>query len=273
MASRRTLTPFVATVAAAALGVGGVLVGTAPVIAAPVRSDECTVAFTALEDEFGDVDIAFEPELTAEVEAQLDAIFVAYEAAVDALYAELDLDYEYDDVYQVYEAALDDLDGATEDLDEAETDRDAADDALTLAQQALLVAEESGDKVQIAVAVAVRDRAVLDLAAAVAVFDAATAAEIAAEASLAEVEVVIEAIDVLDLELEAALEPLLGDVTDIDYDRLLQLLTDVSLACLDTASEDDGTDTVGGPVSGPVSGPVGYAPVATPVSAGASFTG
>ncbi|MGJ7441842.1 hypothetical protein [Aquipuribacter sp. MA13-6] len=268
MAARRPLTPFVATLAVAALSVGGVLVGTAPVSAAPARSAECTAALDALEDEFGDVVFDFDEELSEELQAQVDALFVAYEDEVVPLYEQLGLDYFEVDIeaaYEVLDAAEEEFETAAAARDAAQSVLDDADEELRLAEAALLEATTGGDPDEITAAEAARDLAAEAQVAAAGEFAPADAAADAAEDVLTEVETVVEAIEVLDIEFWDALDELLPYVDELDIERLLELLTAFALEC-----NDDGEGSGSG--SGSDSGS-GKAPVATPVAARASFTG
>lgn len=274
MAARRSLTPFVATIAATALCVGGVLVGTAPVSAAPALSEECTTALDALEEEFGDVDLDFEEELSDEVQAQLDALFLAYEEAVVPLYEQLGLDFfEIEDsevVYELVDAAADDFETAAAARDAAELLLVDADEALTLAEEALVEATAGGDPDEVAAAQEARDLAATAQEEAAEVFAQADAAADAAEAVLTEVSAVVEAIELLDAELWEAFDEIFPDLPEIDVERLLELLTEVALECNDGSDDngsDDDDDSTGGGTA------PGTAPVAKPVSARASFTG
>ena len=277
MAARRPLTTIVAAAAASALVVGGVLVGTAPVSAAPAQSEACTTALEALEEEFGDVDLSFDDDLGPEVEAELEALFTAYEEAVVALYAQLGLDfYSDDDVYEVEEAAVEALDGLTEARAVAQTLLDEADADLAEADETLAEAIETGDDTAVTEAEEARELAFAAQQTALGARDDADAALAQAQDELDEIQSVISAIDDLDAEFEAALDELLGGLPEVDYDRLLELLLAVALECNtesgseDSGSEDSGSDGTGGSGTG---GGVAEAPVAQPVTGRASFTG
>lgn len=256
MAAPRSLTPFVAAVAATALTVGGVLFGTAPVSAAPTQSAECTSALAALEAEFGD---AF--DIDDIDEAELDALLDEYEA-----------------LFEEYEALLDELDSldaldaeaeaeATElqaDLDAAQIELDAADLALAEALADLNLAMEGEDVEAIALAQQTFEEAEAAQVLAdgrVTEIDDALAAIVEEQSALREL-IALAELDLDDLdaaleEIELLFEELFGD---FDLERLLELLVTVALECDDQGDTDDDTE-------------VDTAPVATPVTARASFTG
>lgn len=276
---RRTLTPLVATVAAAALSVGGVFLVASPVSAAPVQSDECITALTALGDEFGDVDF----EVAAELEAELNALFEAYEGQSNDLNAQLELLFA--DVFADEEVASENFIAATDERNAAQATLTANLSTLAQAEIALEAAlgtdAEAGARTARDTAAAAVMSADADLATAnealVEAQEALDAVEAAFEEIAEEAAVIEEAILALDEEFNVAIEELLGELPEIEIERLLELLTDVALEC--TVVVEDVTP-IAGPESGPVgipvttpSAPVGSAPVATPMPGRATFTG
>lgn len=263
MASPRPLVPFVSTLAVAGLVVAGVLVGTAPVSAAPARAADCVAAFDALEEEFGDVDLAVDDDL----QSRLDALLVAYDEQSQVLYEQLEtLAVAFDDLLTAEDAALEGVEAAATARDDAQAALDAAGVALGLAEIALATAVAGGDADAIIAAQGLRDLAASAQTSAQGDLDDATTglsgaesvlAGVQEQATAAEAEMgeVSRRLDDLGTQFEADFEALVGDVPEVDLDRLLQLLVAVALGC-----------------NGP-GGSVTDAPVAQPVSARASFAG
>jgi tetratricopeptide (TPR) repeat protein len=267
---------LVASTAAAALAVGGVLLGAAPVSASsPVsaldhQTEECLDALDAFEAEFGDIDFDDLDGLDGALDDLLNEFFEQnadlFDEA-DALYEralELGADEDAESVADALEwpkqaagtaltAAQGEVDARVTDLDEAQTAYDeglAADPPLGDEElEALLLARDAAQQALTA-AEAVRD----DAQALVDEIDALITRGTEIEAELDRIFVE---------EFEPRLEELLGSIEELDLERFLELVTIILTEC---DLEDDGADdddTAGG----------GTAPVATPVKGRASFTG
>ncbi len=279
MSRPRPLHALVASTAATALAVVGVLTGTAPVsasssalAAADHQSEQCLDALEAFEAEFGDIDFDELDDADELVDDLLDEYFAVTEdlfLELEELYARaVDLGAD-EDAETIREALAGPLADAEDARDTAERDVADATAALAFAQEAYDAGAAEDPPLSdedLAALELARDGAQQALRAAEAVRDdkQAIVDEIDGISTRAdEVEAELERIFVEDF--EPLLDELLGGVDEVDLDRFLELVTLVLTTCDIAGEADDDTDdhaTDGG-----------AAPVATPVKARASFTG
>ncbi|WP_380163494.1 hypothetical protein [Jannaschia sp. R86511] len=282
-AHRSLSTSLLAVTGVMALAVGGLLVGAPPVSAAP-RSEVCLDLLEQLDTRYG---VTYDPALEAEVRGLVTDHYDTSGALSEQRTLLLPA---LDEAEFVLGRTAEDLQWSTDRLATRQADVDSAAADVAVAEAELQVAVDGGDPTAVESATLARDQAVAREVDAVGRRDEAAAgtaraqdAAAAAAAELADVHSEVDAIDAEVAELYDGIYALfLERFGDSDYEHLSSVLTAVSRECPADVGNPDGTDgatdepvvdRVGGPAEADPVDDVDRAPVATPVTTRAPFTG